>query len=165
MFYPDSNLKAADIQDGTSYTLCAAEVKAWQPYYRNGGWQGSPNNIPSDLSGLGGEFKPDGGHTEWVDGRVHQTGFTTAFRPNSQEMCNVNGTTYDVDWTSQQEGKSTTVSTYAAVTARSSHGGGVNALLMDGSVRWITNEVNLGVWRAYSTRAGGEIISNKDQGQ
>jgi hypothetical protein len=29
---------------------------------------------------------------------------------------------------------------------------------MDGSVRWIADSINLGVWQAYATRAGGEII-------
>jgi len=54
--------------------------------------------------------------------------------------------------TNQQEGKSDTVPAYAAVTARSYHGGGVNVAMMDGSVPWFIDEVNLGVWRAYSTR-------------
>jgi hypothetical protein len=37
--------------------------------------------------------------------------------------------------------------------------------MMDGSVRWFANDIDLGVWRAYSTRSGGEVIPAKDQGQ
>ncbi|HEX6986178.1 MAG TPA: DUF1559 domain-containing protein [Planctomycetaceae bacterium] len=43
--------------------------------------------------------------------------------------------------------------------ASSYHRGGVNALLMDGAVRFVADEVDLAVWRAASTRAGGEPAS------
>jgi prepilin-type N-terminal cleavage/methylation domain-containing protein/prepilin-type processing-associated H-X9-DG protein len=44
----------------------------------------------------------------------------------------------------------------ALSTARSNHSGGANLLLGDGSVRFVTDGVQLGVWRALATRAGGE---------
>ena len=66
------------------------------------------------------------------------------------------GRDYDVDWTNQQEGKSTDVSTYAAITSRSYHTGGVNTVFMDGSVHYVSDETSLVVWRAMSTRKGGE---------
>ena len=47
---------------------------------------------------------------------------------------------------------------FAAVTARSHHKGGVNASLMDGSVRWFADTTNPGVWQALSTRAGQELL-------
>ncbi len=43
-------------------------------------------------------------------------------------------------------------------TAGSSHGGGVNLLMCDGSVRFVSDAVNLQAWRAYGTRAGKEVI-------
>jgi prepilin-type N-terminal cleavage/methylation domain-containing protein/prepilin-type processing-associated H-X9-DG protein len=43
--------------------------------------------------------------------------------------------------------------------ARSNHTGGVNVVLGDGSVRFIRDSINLTAWRAYSTRAGGEVIN------
>jgi hypothetical protein len=48
--------------------------------------------------------------------------------------------------------------TYAAVTSRSYHTSGVNSLLMDGSVRFISNSIKLETWRALGTRAGGEVV-------
>ncbi len=42
--------------------------------------------------------------------------------------------------------------------ASSYHPGGVNALLMDGTVRFFTDGIDLRVWRALSTRAGGEVV-------
>jgi prepilin-type N-terminal cleavage/methylation domain-containing protein len=47
-------------------------------------------------------------------------------------------------------------------TARSHHLGGVNALLMDGSVRFVRDGIALATWRALATRAGGEVISTLD---
>lgn len=162
-FFPGSRLRSSDFRDGLSYTLCAAEVKAWQPYLRNAGLTGNLK-VPAarDICALGGQSKTEGGHSEWVDGRAHQTGFTTVFQPNQIVPCEVSGVTYDFDWTNQQEGTSATVATYAAVTARSYHAGGINAALMDGSVRWFPNDVNLGVWRAYSTRAGNELMPSSE---
>ncbi len=164
VFSPDSRTKAAGIIDGLSFTLCATEVKAWNPYYRNAA-QAGPLAVPavSDISTLGGDFKTNSGHTAWIDGRVHQTGFTTTFPPNMEVPSVEGGTAYDVDWTNQQEGKSTNVPTYAAVTARSYHGGGVNTSLMDGSVRWFADDVDPDVWQAFSTRDGEELIPPDDQ--
>ncbi len=42
------------------------------------------------------------------------------------------------------------------------HPGGVNLLLGDGSVRFMKDSVALSVWRALSTRIGGEVISGSD---
>jgi len=162
-FHPNSRIKARDIRDGLSFTLGASEVKGWTPYYRNAALSG-PLEIPTltGIVSLGGDFKTSSGHTEWIDGRVHQIGFTTTFRPNTKVISNVDGQAYDIDWTNQQEGKSTTIPTYAAVTSRSYHSGGVNTVMMDASATWITDDIDQGVWRAYSTRDGGEIQPNND---
>ncbi len=159
-FYPNSKLTAGDFLDGQSFTMAFAEVKAWNAYYRNAGLAAADlADIPTDteICGLGGEFKPNSGHTEWVDGRAHQIGFTTVFPPNHRVLC-TEGVAYDVDWNNQQEGKSPTIPTYAAVTARSYHEGMVNVAMMDGSVRPIEDNINVGVWRALSTRRGQEIM-------
>jgi prepilin-type processing-associated H-X9-DG protein len=42
----------------------------------------------------------------------------------------------------------------------SRHIGGVNAMYGDGAVTFITDEVNLDVWRAIGTRNGREAVSN-----
>jgi prepilin-type N-terminal cleavage/methylation domain-containing protein/prepilin-type processing-associated H-X9-DG protein len=44
----------------------------------------------------------------------------------------------------------------------SQHPGGVNALMGDGSVRFIKSTIGLSVWRALGTRNGGEITSSSD---
>lgn len=47
-----------------------------------------------------------------------------------------------------------------AGTANSLHVGGVHALLTDGSIRFVSSNIDLGVWRALGTRAQGEVVGN-----
>ncbi len=164
-FFPNASLTFADFLDGTSNTLLISEVKAWQPYMRNGG---PPNTtMPQTVADAatvvmsGAQYK-NTGHTEWPDGRVHHTGFTTTFPPNTQILITApNGTMVDADYNSWQEGKNGGAGnpTYAIVTARSWHAGTVNAALADGSVRSVGENIDTNVWRALGTRDGGEAIS------
>ncbi|MDR3111181.1 MAG: DUF1559 domain-containing protein, partial [Planctomycetaceae bacterium] len=48
---------------------------------------------------------------------------------------------------------------FSIYTARSNHTGGVNSGLMDGSVRFVSSTINIDVWRAASTTAGGESVT------
>ena len=42
----------------------------------------------------------------------------------------------------------------------SAHTGGVNVLLGDGSVRFVTDTIDLPTWRALGTRNGGEVLGD-----
>ncbi len=44
--------------------------------------------------------------------------------------------------------------------ARSWHPGGVNAVMGDGSVKFIKNSINVFVWRALGSTGGGEVVSS-----
>ncbi len=48
--------------------------------------------------------------------------------------------------------------TFGAVTARSAHPGGVNVAFADGHVRFVSDSIDLSVWRALGTRDGEELI-------
>jgi prepilin-type N-terminal cleavage/methylation domain-containing protein len=183
--FPNSKLRDGAFTDGLSTTLAFSEVKAWQPYFRDSNQSAAslgaiPPATPTALAGLigtPGEYK-ETGHTEWFNGHAHHAGFTTVFRPNSKVMIanrtsssvatvNTSATgNADVDWTNKQEGKNhfaatpATSPTYAAITARSYFPGSVNVAMMDGSVRSIENNINIGVWRAISTRASKEKLPN-----
>jgi len=49
----------------------------------------------------------------------------------------------------------------AVVSARSLHTGGVNVLMGDGSVHFISDSVSLEFWRAIGSMAGGETVDNE----
>ncbi|MGD9635767.1 MAG: DUF1559 domain-containing protein, partial [Pirellulales bacterium] len=51
--------------------------------------------------------------------------------------------------------------TLATSFARSKHPGGVNTAYADGSVRFVTNEIETEVWRGQGTRAYGDIVSTQ----
>jgi len=159
-FYPNSKLKSGKFIDGMSKTIAFAEVKAWNPYFRNAALTEPEPVAPARMASLGGDFKQNSGHTESLDGRSHQTAVTGLFAPNTKVKAVSEEVEYDVDWTNQQEGKSATVATYAAVTSRSYHGGGVNVVRMDGSVEFITDDIDLPVWQAMFTRNGAEVTSS-----
>jgi len=162
-FGPNRMSRPADITDGMSNTLAMSEVKAFNP--RIGGASNTatfPASFapPTDISTLSlGTFNPASYmHVEWVDGKVHETGFTTVFTPNTKVNHTSAGPLYDLDVVLATEPN--LGDTYAAVTARSFHTGGVNSLLMDGSVRFITNGITLFNWRALGTRSGGEVVGD-----
>jgi len=155
-FAPNTSLQARHFKDGMMNTIAFAEVKAFTPYVRDGIDMANTDTPPDDLAVLtDGDFKATTGHTEWVDGRIHQTGFTTAFPPNSDTI--VEGSTGDSDigdYTSCREAKSICLGepTYAAVTARSWHEGMVHILMMDGSVHVASENIDLDLWRNLSQR-------------
>ena len=166
-FGPNRGYRPADFTDGMSNTLGIAEVKAMTQRVSgatNTVTYATPPAIPStasDLAGLSLAALDTSRvtHVEWVDGKVHETGFTTVFTPNTRVAYSATGVTYDVDYVAATE--SSLGDTYAAVTSRSFHTGGVNALLMDGSVRFVRDSVSLSTWRAMGTRSGGEVdVSN-----
>ncbi|MDA0817153.1 MAG: DUF1559 domain-containing protein [Planctomycetota bacterium] len=170
-FHPNSRLTPGSFPDGLSKTLCVAHVKAFTPYVRNtadpsGTFPAAaPPTDPAAIASLasGGEQKlgPDTnsctGHTEWPDGRVHHTGVTTTFPPNTEVLTTIGGVTYDIDLNTLQEGKSATQPTFAAITARSYHPGIVTVAMMDGSTRSVSDDVDPRVWRAIGSRNGGEV--------
>ncbi len=162
----------AEFRDGTSQTLMAAEVRTYQPA-SNCRFTTLPsvndsNNIPSpyaDPYAVAPEYddgacvtlNQDEFHTEWSDGNVHASGFTTAWPPNKVVLGRTmyRGMDLDLDGRLEEIGGPT----FAAINARSGHPGGVNALFGDGTVHFVKSAVDGLVWRALGTVAGGEVVS------
>ncbi|MHB8863136.1 MAG: DUF1559 family PulG-like putative transporter [Pirellulaceae bacterium] len=163
LFFPNSHLPLSAVRDGTSHTLLMAEVKAWQPYTRNGGPFPAIPPPNAEAAALvvasGSEFK-DTGHTEWPDGRVHHTGFTATLPPNTVVPFNTGSAIVDADYNAWQEGRHGSAGrpTYALVTSRSHHAGVVQVAFLDGSVQTMVDSVDLTTWRAMASRAGGEVL-------
>ena len=164
-FGPNQACRPADFVDGLSNTVAMAEVKAFTnrvvgasttTVYAAGL---PPLSQTSAVASLPlAAFNPATySHVEWVDGKVDETGFTTVFTPNSNVAYSSGGVAYDVDVVLAREPNPG--DTYAAVTSRSYHSGGVNVMFMDGSTRFISNGIDLATWRALGTRVGGEAVS------
>ncbi|MEI7924037.1 MAG: DUF1559 domain-containing protein [Planctomycetota bacterium] len=91
-------------------------------------------------------FNPKSGLT-WLFGSPTTTMYNHVSGINTRHGdCIADGSTVYVNMTS----------------ARSQHPGGVNVGMADGSVRFVRNGVELQVWRALGSKAGGEAFSNDD---
>ena len=168
-FDVNQSRRFAEFADGLSNTVVAAELKAYQPNLGNCGTGlaniGNPYSVPgptADPRAVAPEYDAGctvstTGHTEWVDGGVHETGFTTAWTPNRRITRRGGDPGQDLDLIGTKEGKGGP--TFAAVTSRSYHPGGVNALFADGSVRFLKSTIGGDVWRGLGSIAGGEIAS------
>ncbi len=171
VFHPNSTFGMAGIVDGTSNTLMTSEARSFTPYSRNlTGVSLTPPASAADVAAyvlaapdkkIGPATNDNTGHTEWPDGSIHHSGFTTALTPNTDVQVTLAGRLYrHCDFNSQREGRHLTNPTCAAITARSYHSGGlVNIGLSDGSVRSQPDQISLPVWRALGTRDGGEIAT------
>jgi prepilin-type N-terminal cleavage/methylation domain-containing protein/prepilin-type processing-associated H-X9-DG protein len=164
-FFPNSRANPSWFTDGLSQTLAFAEVKAFMSYVRAG--NDAPVDPPTSLVALhAGTFKNSANHTEWVDGLVYQTGFTTTFTPNS--VTPVAGSTGDAplnatngDYCSCREDQMATCTEPIryAVTSRSYHPNSVNVLFMDGSGHTIAENIDLATWRSLGSRSDGQNVS------
>jgi len=123
--------RIGDIIDGTSNTLLMSEVRAGQ--------------TANDLRGL-----------IWY---VPHTGFTTFYGPNSSSPDNMGSwcnTTVQAAALLDNFPCSSTGTTLFS--SRSRHVGGVQSLMTDGAVRFVSQNINLNIWRGLSSRAGHETI-------
>jgi len=172
-FGPNRSRRVTEFTDGLSNTMVASEALTKQPLYRDCGGlmrvnqanlvpdpnQTPENWLPEIQGGAACELKA--GHSEWTDGQAHHTGITTAWTPNRKIWGTTpSGTRQDFDITGQREKKGGP--TFASITARSMHPGGVNTLFGDGSVRFIKESLSGNVWRAIGSISGGEVVSAND---
>lgn len=158
----------AEFTDGLSNTLLMAEVKNYQVTIRDCGSLSlinNPNNIPppdAEPLAICPEYQGTGctvfrkAHTQWAEMSSHHNGFTTAWPPNKKTPGGPGLVEPDVDVISQRERRGGP--TFAAITSRSYHPGGVQSLLADGSVRFTPQTIDGLLWRALGTVSGGEVI-------
>lgn len=157
-----------DFTDGISHTLLMSEVKNYQVTIRDCGpfsLINDPDNVPppdADPLTVCPEYEGGGGtifrkaHTQWAEMSSHHNGFTTAWSPNKKTPGGPGLSEPDVDIISVRERLGGP--TFAAITSRSYHPGGVQSLLGDGSVRFMSESIDGFVWRALGTVGQGETI-------
>ncbi|WP_339730756.1 DUF1559 domain-containing protein [uncultured Gimesia sp.] len=125
------SFKIRDVADGTSNTILLGEIRQGQ----NG----------QDLRGL-----------IWY---VPHVGFTTHYPPNSSVPDNLNpGFCVAANSAIKLPCQGTSSTAPLNFSARSMHTGGVHVALCDGAVRFVSENIDIGTWRALSTRFGNEVI-------
>jgi len=165
-FGANRSRRLAEFTDGLSNTVTASEVKTYQGVLSTCSLStvSEPGSIPSptaDSYSAVPEYRSGScklrltAHAEWVDGAALETGFTTAWPPNKV----IRGGSPEVDVDLAGVGEKSGGPTYAAITSRSYHSGGVNSLLGDGSVRFVKSSINGVTWRSLGSVGGGEVIS------
>lgn len=91
----------------------------------------------------------------WFAGDYRATMYNHFYTPNSKTLdCISNYSLSGVPPTEYYAMQS-----YGFHAARSFHKGGVQGLLADGSVRFYSDSVDSGIWRAVATRNGGEAVT------
>lgn len=133
VFYGNSAVQPAHIRDGMSQTLLLSEVKT-RGTKGDSGW------------GDGGGY--------WGGGQHAAFGFTAMDVPNTA----VSDRTFQCKVGDANDPPCVSVgdSYQKAIYARSFHVGGVNVVLADSAVRFLTNAITPATWKGMATRAGGE---------
>ncbi|MGQ9914708.1 MAG: DUF1559 domain-containing protein [Thermogutta sp.] len=165
LFYNDSYLGMQNLTDGSSNTVAMAESLLGSRL-RQTGPIGSPKARerlicsmsgqrlnPPPQPGLAGVVNPDleavtQSCTDWlgdrgygwIAGRTTASTFSAYLPPNAKAA---DATAHGIGF----------------VGARSNHPGGANALMADGSVRFVSDTIQLTTWRALATVGGGETTT------
>jgi prepilin-type N-terminal cleavage/methylation domain-containing protein/prepilin-type processing-associated H-X9-DG protein len=155
LFFLNSGIRFADIRDGTSTTAAFAESILGESTI------GSPPDPNTIYAYLGGTPITDANCAAATTFNVSDPrGFSWA---NGEPRCALYNHYYPpnhirpdcVGYDPLQQFTDT-----GWRTARSWHPSGVNSCFADGSVRFISNDVDLRIWKGISTRAGKEVITD-----
>ena len=162
-------VRLADISDGTSNTALWSEIV-------KGNGQGSPYNGPGQVfistlpnaTNMGSmqatiaslvasctkatvsKWKYQG--AAWAAQPIGAGGGYTHGQPPNKPAC----------FYSNDNGDPSGQTSRTLIGPASNHPGGANVGLLDGSVRFVKDTINLGAWGALGTKAGGEVISASD---
>jgi prepilin-type N-terminal cleavage/methylation domain-containing protein/prepilin-type processing-associated H-X9-DG protein len=146
-------LRITDIMDGTSNTAAISEALTGDGQTLSGA---APNNVKRealvlsggtqttpDVCGGSGSFSGTYNGNIWINGGYWATDYNHYFTPNPPNWDCLN-----------------TANNYGLKAARSNHSNGVNLLLCDGHITFVSNSISLTTWRALATRAGGDLLGS-----
>ena len=142
LFYTFSSTRIRDITDGTSNTVMASEVVC------------VPDAPALSFCNVTGYDYRGAYYNNTNTGML----FGTQNPPNT--------TVPDKTWnactvpTSKMAPCDSCDGSQNAIAARSFHTGGVHAVMADGAVRFISNNINTGLFQGLGSRAGGEVIGD-----
>ncbi len=159
-FYNLSCVRMASVTDGSSQTAFLSEKRRGQ---------GMPD-LKSDLYAMGNAMSQAQTYQQctnlnttmamiltsrmgaaWAVGAMTCIEYNHVSGPNTRSCGAMMG--------SMMMGPTAMVNMAVQIPPSSYHGGGVNLLMGDGSVRFIKDSIALNVWQALATRNGGEVVS------
>lgn len=158
-FYHNSKTRFGDVSDGLSNTALYSEIKKG-PHSNDGSTGVVPTGVTvaTRLSGA----PSDGAYPATCDNRA-----TAAWRYRGLQYYRAllvanyynhtlgpNAKVRDCIWDD-----SPVTYGHGHLAARSYHTGGVNVAMGDGSVKFASDSIDNGVWRAVGSRSGGEVVS------
>jgi len=163
MLWNESFVRLRDVTDGTSHTAMMAESLLGLDRYTVGP---APEDAKRQMADMCPNF------TLNYDG----PGLVGVVNPNLEEILapaagwrGIKGSTwiwgrqFSVTYTAYMPPNTPVPDLHAKgigfFASRSNHPGGVNILLVDGGVRFVEDDIPLNLWRALSTRDGGEVTS------
>jgi len=146
--YGNSRVRIADITDGTSNTLILSEITVGWPYLQqNLQYANCQAGTETPITSYTGSYEPVGYSWIYANG-MQSWSFSTILKPNDPIF--------------KQRGNMWCMSSpwvgHAEFGSRSEHVGGVQVLMADGAVRFVSENINLPTWQNLSTRADGNVI-------
>ncbi|MAC55656.1 Fimbrial protein precursor [Gimesia maris] len=130
VFTANSSVSIRDIKDGTTNTLLVSEL-----IYAN--------DVTADARGA------------WVYSGMGGSAFSTGRGPNSTLADILASCSTSTEYPCTEGNDGTQIAA-----ARSMHDGGVQVCFVDGSGRFISENISQTIWSALGTRAGREVIDN-----
>ena len=151
----DRPVKMASVTDGTSNTVAYSEfvidgsgtINKYQVHNWTAGSQNTDAQARADclaVTSLDGRQNTRGTSWAWSWQSCGAT-YTHTMAPNDQPCHSVGGT----DWLGNN-----------ALSANSFHTGGVHCLMADGSVRFVSTNINYPTWVGLGTRNGNETLGD-----
>jgi len=157
IFYYLSHIRPADVTDGMSQTAFFSEKIRGQgnPEPKSDMFviapqttlQGTYDTCKAVNPATATPLTSKWGYS-WVMGENCCTQYNHVATPNSRSCA---GTGFTGSMTNMA----------MQVSANSLHTGGVHVMMGDGAVRFVSDSIDLGVWRALGTRGGGESVSDQ----
>ena len=152
VIYARSSTRFADIRDGTSSTVAFSEsilgdgvnfTAANATDRQRRSIELSLGTATTTAACVAGTTWSGNRGAKWINGHLADTIYNHFYAPNADTPdCN-NG-----------------FHNFALTAARSQHPGGVHVLMCDGSVKFVSNSIDLAIWRGISTRRKSEVIAD-----
>ncbi len=137
-FQNDMGMGSNDILDGLSNTIALSEIM---------GTDGAGPGRSTDIRGV------------WMSPAMGATIFSAFLGPNSNEQDVIAACDEQIPADSPLSCTELRGDPNVYAAARSAHTGGVNAAMCDGSVRFVSDSVDLiNIWRPLSTAQAGEVV-------